>query len=121
MDFVYIFIFLGISILSSINCKNSAIGMIKEIKTNSPHYPKWYVTPARWIRKLFKVRQHLIPRYLYFELILSLLFAILGPLNMLICVITNFSLDVAGVLIMVHVCLIVLNMIFFSIMSTLLK
>ena len=121
MGFDLFFMFLGISFLSSINCKNSAIGMIKEIKTNSPHYPKWYVTPARWIRKLFKVRQHLIPRYLYFELILSLFFAILGPLNMLICVITNFSLDVAGVLIMVHACLIVLNMIFFSIMSTLLK
>lgn len=121
MDFGYIFMFLGISILSSINCKNSAIGMIERIGTNSPRYPKGYIAPAKWVRTLFKVKQRSIPGCLCFELILSLFFAVLGPINLMICAIVDCAPDIVGILVMLHICLVVFNMIFFSIMSSLLK
>ena len=113
--------FLGISILSSMNCKNSAIGMIERIGTNTTRYPKGYIAPAKWVRTLFKVKQHFIPRYLYFELILSLFFAGLGPINLMICAIVDCAPDIVGILVMLHICLVVFNMIFFSILSSVLK
>ena len=113
--------FLGISILSSMNCKNSALGMIERIGTNTKHYPKGYIAPAKWVRRLFKVKQLFIPRYLYFELILSLFFAGLGPVNLMICILVDCAPDIVGILVMLHICLVIFNMIFFSISSSLLK
>lgn len=122
MDFGYIFMFLGISILSSMNCKNSSIGMIESVGISSRHYPKWYIRPARWVRKLFNIKhQHEIPRYLYFELFLSIFFALLGPINLIICAATHCNPSVVGILLMFHACLIIINMVFYSIMSLLLK
>lgn len=122
MDFGYIFMFLGIAILSSMNCKNSSIGMIESVGKTSRHYPKWYIRPARWVRKLFNIKhQHEIPRYLYFELFLSIFFALLGPSNLIICAATHCNPSVVGILLMFHACLIIINMVFYSIMSLLLK
>lgn len=121
MDFGYMFLFLGISILSSVTSKNSAIGMIKRIGTNSWRYPKWYVIPAKWVRKLFKIKQHLIPRYLYFELILSLFFAFLGPINLVVCFAVDFAPKIVGVLVMINSGLVIFDTIFFGVMSYLLK
>ena len=121
MDFGYVFMFLGISILSSLNCKNSAIGMIEKIGINSRHYPKGYTNPAKWVRALFKIKQRVIPRYLYFELILSLIFALIGPINLIICVAVDCAPDIVGILVMLHICLVIINMIYFSILSFRLK
>ena len=121
MDFGYVFMFLGISILSSLNCRNSAIGMIERIGTNSRHYPKGYTNPAKWVRTLFKIKQRVIPRYLYFELIVSLIFALIGPINLIICVAVDCDPNVVGILVMIHICLVVINMIYFLILSFRLK
>lgn len=121
MDIGYIFMFLGISFLSSVNCMTSTIGMIVQIGTNSRYYPMRYVAPARWVKSVFNLKQNLIPRYLYFELVLSLIFAVLGPINLIICVVVDCALDVVGVLVMFHICLVILNMAFFSIMSSIFK
>ena len=120
MDFGYVFMFLGISILSSLNCKNSAIGMIERIGINSRHYPKGYANPAKWIRSLFKIKQRVIPRFLYFQLILSLVFALMGPINLIICIAVDCSPDIVGILVMLHCCLIIIDTIYFAIMSFLL-
>lgn len=121
MDFGYIFMFLGISTLSSLNCKNSAIGMIERHGTDSPRYPKGYITPAKWVRALFKIKQSLIPKYLYFELILSLFFALLGPINLIICIVVDGAPDIVGILVMFHICLVIINMVCFSFLSFRLK
>ena len=113
MDFGYIFMFLGISILSSMNCKNSAIGMIESVGKTSRHYPKWYIRPARWVRKLFNIKQHEIPRCLYFELFLSIFFALLGPINLIICAVADCAPSVVGILLISHACLIIINTVFF--------
>lgn len=71
MDFGdYIIIFGGIALLSGLSCKNMAIGMIEQLNIVTRYYPKHYTAPSRWMRKLFKLSQRVIPRYLYFELLL---------------------------------------------------
>lgn len=121
MVFEYILIFLGIAVLSCLNCRNSTVGMIKEIGINSRYYPKHYVIPKRWMKNLFQIKQRAIPRFFYFELLLSLFFLILGLLNIIICIAVDCDKSIAGILIMVHICLVIVNMIFFSIISWSLK
>ena len=121
MDFEFIFMFLGISLLSSLWCRNAAMGILKEYGAYSPSYHKRYTVPARWVRSLFKIKQRYIPRYLYFELILSLFFAVLGPINLIICVIVDYNPNIVGILVMLHICLSILNVVFFSIFSFRLK
>jgi hypothetical protein len=121
MDFGYVFMFLGISILSSLSCKNSAIGMIERLGTNSRRYPKGYITPAKWVRTLFRIKQRFIPRFLYFELILSLFFVFLGPINLMICVISDCAPDIVGILVMFHICLVIFNLAIMIIFTILLK
>lgn len=115
MDFRLLVVFLGTSILSSVASKNSAIGLIERLGTHLPRYPKGYIDPAKWVRRLFKIKQRLIPRYLYIGLFMSLFYAILGPINLTICAFTNYNPDIAGILIMVHVCLVIFETIFLAI------
>ncbi len=121
MDFGSIFMFLGIALLSGLSCKNAAVGMIAQINTVSRYYPKHYMAPGRRVKKLFKLSQRVIPRYLYFELLLSLFFFLLGPLNIVIWMAFHCDKTVAAILVIVHVCLILLNMVFFLITSLLFK
>ena len=121
MDFGSIFMFLGIALLSGLSCKNAAIGMIGQINTVSRYYPKHYMAPGRRMKKLFKLSQRVIPRYLYFELLLSLFFFLLGPLNIVIWMAFHCGITAGAILVMVHVCLILLNLVFFLITSLLFK
>lgn len=116
MDTGYLIMFLGISMLSSLTAKNSAIGMIKRIGINSHYYPKKYVFPSKRFKKLFSITAASIPRYLYNELLISILFAALGPINLIIIAVIYYG-NTPGFLLLFHVCLIVLDMMYFSIMS----
>lgn len=121
VDFELIFFYLGATVLSCINCRNSTVGMVEEIGINSRYYPKHYIIPKRWVRKLFHIKQHSIPRYLYFELLVSLSFLILGLLNIVIFIAVGCDKSITGILIIFHICLIIINMIFFSIVSLIFK
>ena len=91
--------------------------MIEKLGTNSRRYPKGYIIPAKWVRTLFKLKQRVIPRYLYFELILSLFFVLLGPLNLIICAVVSCDPNIVGILIMFHICLVILDAVFFVVLS----
>ena len=94
----------------------------REIEKNGislRYYPKHYITPKRWIRNIFHIKKHKIPRYLYFELLLSLFFLALGPLNIVICVAVDGENFVSGMLVMFHSGLILINIIFIAIMTLL--
>ena len=121
MAFELIFFYLGATVLSCMDCRNSAVGMIKEIGINSRYYQTQYIIHKRWSQNLFHIKQRAIPRYLYFELLLSLFFLILGLLNIVICIAVTCDKSITGILIMFHICLIIVNTIFFSIMSWLFK
>ena len=121
MKFETIILFLSISLMSSLACKNTTTYMIKEIGYKPLGTPKGYAIPSKWIRRLFKIKEYRIPLYLYFELYLSLFFASLGPINILIWGISNFSTIIAGYLAMFHICLVIVDTIILSIMSIILK
>lgn len=117
----YFFMYLGFSILSSWECRKTALRLITEIGTVSRYYPKWYVAPARWVKKLFKLQRRLIPRFIYFELFLSLFFAALCPINTLICAISGFDPIVTVVLVWIHAGITFLNLVYRAVMSHVMK
>ena len=121
MDLGWIYVYLGMAVLSFLTFKNLAVGQIEEIGISSRYYPKHYITPKRWIRNIFHIKKHKIPRYLYFELLLSLFFLALGPLNIVICVAVDGDKFISGMLIMFHICLIIINVIFLVVMTLLYK
>lgn len=119
MDFGDYIIFGGIALLSGLSCKNMAIGMIEQLNIVTRYYPKHYTALSRWMRKLFKLSQRVIPRYLYFELLLSLFFFLLGPVNIVVSVAGGGNETLTVILVMFHVGAIILNAIFFCTMSLL--
>lgn len=117
MFFKAIPLFFSLSLLSSWSCRNSAFEMMRTLGVDTQRYPKRYIKPARWVRKLFNIKQRVVPRYLYFQLFLSLFYAALFPINLIICIVANCAPNVAGVLVMFHVGLILVNEVSFIIIS----
>ena len=116
-----IYLYSALAFLSCVSFRNTTVALIEEIGISSRHYPKHYVAPKRWIRNIFHIKKHKIPRYLYFELLLSLFFLALGPLNIVICVAVDGENFVSGMLVMFHSCLIIINSIFLAVMTLLYK
>lgn len=107
--------FLILSVMSSIGPRKTIVGMIEHIGIDARHYPKRYVTPKRWIMRLFSIepnRLNSIPRFLYIQLYLSLFFALLGPINIIIYVSSDYNPKVAGILLLFHCFLLISEMIY---------
>ena len=121
MDLGWIYVYLGIAVLSFLTFKNLAVGQIEEIGISSRYYPKHYITPKRWIRNIFHIKKQKIPRFLNFELLLSFFFLALGPLNIVIYTAVDGDKFIGGMLVMFHSCLALINMIFIAIMTLLYK
>lgn len=119
----FIFMCLGITVLSHRHCRNMTVNMIEDIGINhrSRYYPKHYIAPKKWMRKFFHINQRVIPRYLYFELFVSLFFLILGLFTTVIGLAVGDDKLITGILIMFHVCLIIINAVFSVIMSAIFK
>ena len=117
-------VFLSLSLLPFLSCKNSALFYIESLGINEHFYPKYYTSPARWMRKYFKVRQTRIPIFLYAELVFAAVFAAIGPINFAITVfilIFGYEKRIMGVLVMIPVCLIILNTIYLAVMVKMFK
>lgn len=67
--------------------RNSAVGMIEEVRINFKLYPKHYVRIPRWMQNHFKIKRKEIPKYLFFRLCISLFFGILAPIVAVMCLI----------------------------------
>ena len=59
-----------------VGIRKSALDNIRRIGFNSGYYPKRYVVLPRRIRKRFKIEQRIIPRFLFFELLLAMLYLV---------------------------------------------
>lgn len=121
MDLSVLFIFFGIATLSHLTTKNFAKGMIKEIGVNRRYYPKHYAIPRRWIRKVFELEKREIPRFICNEFVVSLFFALLGPLNALIFILSSGNAALVGILGMIHICMILIHFIYVSIVYFIFK
>lgn len=117
----FIFLFPIMSIAICVFFRNLAVGTIEETGTNSRLYPKHFIEPKRWIKKLFNIKDRVIPKYLYFELYLSLFFLILAPVSIAICIIFVFNYTVVHILVMFYMCLGLINVIVIIFMSFIFK
>ena len=63
----------------------------------------------------------MIPRYLYFELMVSIFFLILGLLNIVMFIAVGRDKPITAILTISHPCLVIINAIFFAIMSWIFK
>lgn len=121
MSIWFIFAFIGFTLLSFFNCRNSTKGMIDEIGINNRFYPKGYMTLPRITRRFFGVKTKVIPKFLFWEFIVSVLFLALGPIYIIIYLCCNETSRVGGILLLFHTSLIIINLFFFAIMSTIFK
>ena len=121
MKILIVFMFIGISLLSFFNCRNSAIGMINQLGFVDRFYPKSYVKTSKILKRLFKIKQSQIPQYLCVELWMSLVFVSLGPVNSLLYFIFKGSNTFLKIAFMFHLCLIITNAFVFVVISLLFK
>ncbi len=93
------------------------------INPRSRYYPKHYITPKRWMRNIFHIKSSaLFHDTFYFELLVSLfLFNSWAAFNTVLFIAVGCDKSITGILIISHICLIIINMIFFSIMSWVFK
>lgn len=115
------FMFIVFSVIVYFCLKNWVVRMINEVGRNPDFSQKWYISPKKWMKKQFKIKQKMIPKYLYFELYLINILAILGPVNIIIYIISDFSKTIAGILFMIQMCLVLLEGCHYIIMSIIFK
>ncbi len=117
--FDVIILYSSVTFLASWDCGDMTVKRIKEIGINhrSRYYPKHYITPKRWMRKLFDIKQRVIPRFLYFELFVSLFYVILGLINIVITIAVGVDTNIASILLLSYLGLAVVIITFHFTMS----
>ena len=96
------FLFLVMSVFMVNRTVIGTIASIKDIGLDSPQYPQGYKRPAEWMRKLFKIQNRVIPKFLYFEFYFPILFIALFPINCIIYFVMSSIPDVGGILAMIQ-------------------
>lgn len=122
--FDFSFMFITFSIMTYFALKRLILETIDKIGTISKYYPRKYIIPKTWIRKIFSIKKNLIPRFIYIELYIALFLILLGPINIIISLFfiafKNFQ-ELLGTLILFQSIFNIFNIIYFVIMSILYK
>jgi len=58
--------------------------MIVEVGINPRFYPKGYTQPKKWMKKFFRIKKQMIPKYLYIQLVLSIALVVFEFVNIFI-------------------------------------
>lgn len=79
-------IFLGswTGLASFFGFRRSALIMIVEVGINPRFYPKGYTQPKKWMKKFFRIKKQMIPKYLYIQLVLSIALVVFEFVNIFI-------------------------------------
>ena len=101
--------------------RNSAVGMINEIRTNFKLFAKHYSMPPQWMRKHFNLKKTEIPKFLLFRLYVSMAFGILIPITSIVCLITQFNSYAVGGMMFFPCLFVILDTVVFSILSHIFK
>ena len=106
-----------ISIMAALACRNSSINANKKIRTNFRFYPKHYMIPPRWIRKLFSLPKKEVAKFLVWHLFFSLAHIALGIINATLLLIDfPASVFIAKCLIMFQTCWVLIDAIAFCVL-----
>ena len=76
--------------------------MIKEVGLDSPRYPNGYIKPANWMKKLYRIKSRVIPKFLYAEFFFPVIFAASFPINCIIYYVLSDLPDIGGILTMIQ-------------------
>lgn len=106
-----------ISIMAALAYKNSAIRANKDIRTNFTFYPRHYMMPPRWMRKIFSLPKKEMAKFLVCQLLFSVAHIAIGIINAALILI-NFSVSVFVVkcLIMFQICWVLIDAVVFLVL-----
>ena len=76
-------------------------------------YPKHYIRPNLWMRKLYSLHNSMIPKYAYVQLIVGPCFAVYGVVSVIAMLGSRFNSQVTAALIRVEL----LSLAFFEVMD----
>lgn len=108
-------IFSGISVLAFMFYRNSTKEALKIVRIRTMSSPFYYAIPPRWLRKIFSLPKKEMRKYLIIRLYFAIIHALLAVINFLIYLCSGAKAIVAGVLIMIQICWILSDTIFFLI------
>ena len=114
--------FIFVSLVLSWKIKRETMLHIKTIRTYSSRFPQWYVAPAKWMRKLFQIKDRVIPRYFYFRLFFSLFCALFAPIVIFIALFAiNFAQNILAISFCIFFGMLFIELIVFYVVVALLK
>lgn len=106
-----------ISVMVALAYKNSSINANKEICTNFKFYPKHYMMPPQWVRRIFSLPKKEMAKFLVLRLYFSIAHVAIGMINTVLLLINySTSIFVAKFLIMLQICWALLDTIVFLIL-----
>lgn len=119
MDFFSIaFMFIGGSTLLALTSYNATRGMVTAIGRNHRFFPKHYTTVSKSLRKLFRITQNKMPKFLCFQCYITFFYFFVGPIELLIYYCNK---TIAVWLLLIHYCIAIVNMVIFVIISSVFK
>ncbi len=92
---------------------NTTLVEIKYTGIRQRFYPKHYIRPNRWMRKLYSLHNSMIPKYAYVQLIVGPCFAVYGVVSVIAMIGSRFNSQVTAALIRVEL----LSLAFFAAMD----
>lgn len=112
---------IGLGLFTFIGFRNAIRGMVTEIGRNPKFFPKKYIAVPKMLKKLFNIRQQFVPRFLYYECYISIVFLILSPIEMALYCCANDNGVLASWVLLFHVWCSILNIIVFLVFSAIYK
>ncbi len=62
----------------------------KRMRYKPKHFPEWYMKTPQWVIKYIWPADPIIPKVLYYEVIVCIVMVVLGPINIAICLVFSF-------------------------------
>ena len=90
--------FLVISFVACAFFVNTTLLEIKYIGIRQRFYPKHYIRPKAWMRKLYSLHNSMIPKYTYVQLIVGPCFAVYGVVSVIVMIGSRCNSQVTAIL-----------------------
>ena len=94
-----------VSIMTALGYANLTKNADKEIRINFKFYPKNYMIPPHWLRKMFSLPKREMAKFLVLQLFFSIASIVIGTINVVLFLInSSTSINIARCLLMFQMC-----------------